>query len=251
MQNFSTDPPLLEQPGGDPVPDVALADLRYTVALYDGAVSYVDAQMGLLLDTLDRLRLTGGTIVLFTADHGECLGEHGVVSRHKYVRDATTHIPYLWWGPGVLPVGRTVRVLAQHMDYTPTVLDLAGIPQPRQQLPMDGISLRPVMTGATDSTYPYAFHGATNPDVRRAIRTHRYRFLRRLPTSPRTPYLPDRELYDLQTDPHATHNVIDLYPSISDQLEAALDAWIAEKTARNGHPDPLAEQTVPPAQLRA
>jgi arylsulfatase A-like enzyme len=247
MQNYSTDPPLLELPNGDPVPDVDQADLRYTIALYDGAVSYVDAQLGLLLQQLDRLGLTGNTVLLFTADHGECLGEYGVVCRHKYVHDPTTHVPFIWWGPGILPSGVTVHALAQHMDYTPTVLDLAGIPQPAQQLPMDGISLVPVMRGITDTTYPYAFHGATNPDVRRAIRTHRYRFLRRLPQAPGKPWLADRELYDLATDPGETHNVVRLYPDIAERLEAALDRWIEEKVARNGQPDPLAEQAVPPA----
>lgn len=250
MQNFSTDPHPLELPNGDPVPDVDLADLRYTMGLYDGAVSYVDHQLGLLLQQLDGLGLAGHTVLMFTADHGECLGEFGVVCRHKYVHDPTTRVPYIWWGPGVLPSDVTLPVLAQHMDIAPTMLDLAGLHQPRQKLPMDGISLCPVIAGVTGVTYPYVFHGATNPDVRRAIRSHRYRFLRRLPEAPGKPWLADRELYDLWADPGATRNIADLRPEVADQLEAALDRWLTDKLQRNGQPDPLAEQAVPPPDLR-
>src|ERR1700726_3164438 len=106
--------------------------------LYDGEVAYVDRQVGRLLDGIASRGLLDTTLVALVSDHGENLGEHGLLYRHVGLFDTTTHVPLLVRWPGPPRPGHRYDGLVQTIDLFPTLLAAAGLPVP----PQDGIDLR-------------------------------------------------------------------------------------------------------------
>jgi hypothetical protein len=123
-------------------------DREKLLSLYDEDVARMDGEIGGVLAALERRGITGRTIVVFTADHGEELLEHGWVghastSGEAKLTEEVLRIPLVFAGPGV-PKGRATNALAQNVDVTPTVLSLAGLPRPTG---MQGVSLVPAFFG--------------------------------------------------------------------------------------------------------
>jgi choline-sulfatase len=123
-------------------------DREKLLALYDEDVSRMDSQIGRVLAALDKYRLARRTIIVFTADHGEELLDHGWVghastSGEAKLTDEVLHIPLVIAGPGV-PPGRETNALAENVDVAPTILDLVGIHQPEG---MQGVSIVPTFAG--------------------------------------------------------------------------------------------------------
>ena len=115
------------------------------VDLYDEAILEVDAVLGELFATLERLQLTGHTIVVITADHGEDFGEHllegaPVVGHGQALWESLLHVPLIVHVPGL--EGRRIGQRVSTVDVTPTLLDLVGVPAPAA---MQGRSLRPLL----------------------------------------------------------------------------------------------------------
>jgi arylsulfatase A-like enzyme len=106
--------------------------------LYDGEVAYMDRQVGRLLDGIASRGLLDTTLVALVADHGENLGEHGLLYRHAGLFDTTVHVPLLVRWPGPARAGHRYGALVQTLDLFPTLLAAAGLPVP----PQDGIDLR-------------------------------------------------------------------------------------------------------------
>jgi arylsulfatase A-like enzyme len=146
---------------------------------YYAAISYVDAQIGRLLDELDRLALTENTIVVFWGDHGWKLGEHGGWCKHtNFELDARA--PWILRAPGQESPGARTRGLVEFVDIYPTLCELAGLPQPDG---LEGTSAVPLMDNpnrawktAAFSQYPRST-GKTRL-MGYSMRTDRYRFTR-------------------------------------------------------------------------
>lgn len=122
-------------------------DRERLLALYDRDVVEMDHAIGRVLDALEARGLAGRTLVLFTADHGEELLDHGWVghastSGEATLHDEVLHIPLVVAGPGV-PQGTVTRALAQNVDVAPTLLALSGQPAAGMQ----GVSLVPALHG--------------------------------------------------------------------------------------------------------
>ncbi len=96
-------------------------------ALYKGEISYLDREIGSLLDGLRELRILDRALVVFTADHGEAFGELGIYADHPELSDATTHVPLLIRPPGGIDA-RVVGGLVSTLDVYPTIFDLLGFP---------------------------------------------------------------------------------------------------------------------------
>ena len=121
------------------------ADLRATMAYYYAAIEWgVDYQVGRLLDTLEREGITENTIVIFTADHGDFMGEFGMIRKGMYLYDALLHVPFIWYAPGRITSGYKSSVLAQGVDVFPTLLDLVDEPDGKG---LPGRSLKPFLMG--------------------------------------------------------------------------------------------------------
>jgi choline-sulfatase len=118
-------------------------DIRRVQASYCGMIEMVDAQVGRVLDSLDRLHLRDNTLVIFASDHGDFWGHRGLIGKTNALYDDLLRIPTIWSLPGQ-PAGRVSDALVENTDFTPTLLDLLGLP------PMEGVqgfSYAPVLTG--------------------------------------------------------------------------------------------------------
>ncbi|SPO30804.1 probable choline-sulfatase [Ustilago trichophora] len=113
---------------------------------YYGSVSYVDAKIGQLLSTLDKCGLRDDTIIVFSGDHGDMLGERSLWYKMSYF-ESSVRVPLLFNYPKMF-APRRVKANVSTMDLLPTFCDIVGIPL-EKQLPLDGISMLPHLLGET------------------------------------------------------------------------------------------------------
>lgn len=187
---------------------------------YYAGVSYADAQIGKVLDELDRSGLARSTIVVLWGDHGYHLGDHAMWTKHTNYEQAT-HIPLVFAGPGI-SAGKATRQLAETVDIYPTLATLAGLPVPHVPQPIDGITLAPILKQAATRLRDYAYHAYNRPHRwGQAIRTDRYRLVRWTDTETRARVY---ELYDLRNDPNETVNKAGERPGTVRRLDAILDS---------------------------
>ena len=188
---------------------------------YYASASYADAQIGKVLDALDRLELTDNTLVVLWGDHGWHLGDHGYWTKHTNYEQAN-RIPLLFAGPGIDATGRVTEQLAETVDIFPTLVELAGLPPADVPQPIDGVSLAPTLRDTRARVRDHATHcyprGAR---LGRAIRTERYRLVEwKEPGDSVENAI--YELYDYQEDPHETRNLAALNPELRAELQAIL-----------------------------
>lgn len=163
---------------------------------YYACVSYVDAQVGRVLQALDELGLRDNTIVILWGDHGWHLGEHTFWSKHNLMHLATRS-PLIVAGPGV-PGGQRSSRLVEFVDIYPTLCELAGVTPSNQGL--QGTSLKPLLDDP-DRPWKSAAFVRYNPGVTgTTVVTPRYNY---------TEYENgEKMLYDLQADPEENVNMV-------------------------------------------
>ncbi len=113
-----------------PMPDLREQDLLFTKARYDAGIRFVDDQLAVLLEALDRLALRERTVVVFTSDHGDEFMEHGGLGHGTSAYGELVRVPLVISFPGVLDGGRRITHLTQVVDVAPTLLELAGVGVP-------------------------------------------------------------------------------------------------------------------------
>ncbi len=158
----------------------------------------MDAQIGRVLDALDRLGLRDKTIVVFWSDHGYHLGEHGLWFKQSCFEEAA-RVPLIIALPGQKTAGQKCGRIVELLDLYPTLADLAGLTPPKD---LQGASLRPLLQSPAASwsrpAYTQVQRGA---EPGHSVRTKRWRY---------TEWNFGRagaELYDHQTDPQELHNL--------------------------------------------
>jgi arylsulfatase len=126
-------------------------------AYYLANVTMIDEKIGQVLDALDRNGYLDNSVVIFTSDHGDCLGDHGH-SQKWTMYDQITRVPAIVWSPGRFKGGRTVDSLFQLMDFGPTILNLAGVPVPEYS---EALSMMPMLEGSSSKGRQFVFaeHG--------------------------------------------------------------------------------------------
>jgi len=195
---------------------------------YHACVSFVDAQIGRVLNELDRLGLASTTIIVLWGDHGWHLGDHGMWSKHTNYEEAT-HIPLLIVAPGKSKRGARTQALAETVDIYPTLCELAGLPEPKNPQPLEGRSLAAVLKRPSRGTKDAVFHvyprnrKSDGAILGRAVRTERYRLVewKKPGASPTTA---EFELYDYKKDPLETRNLAAAEPKLVKKLEALIAA---------------------------
>src|SRR5438876_12268306 len=105
--------------------------MRVMSAAYYGAIAHVDYHVGKLLDELDKLGMSGNTLVLFTADHGNMLGDHGRWFK-GVMYEGSSHVPLIWRGPKGAQenTGRVEEKIIENTGLLPTILESVGLPIP-------------------------------------------------------------------------------------------------------------------------
>ena len=172
---------------------------------YYASVSYMDAQLGRVLDEVENLGLDENTIIVLWGDHGWHLGDHGTWTKHTNYEQAV-RIPIIFYAPSVTKGGSISRQPAETVDIYTTLASLAGLPKPNGPQPIDGIDLTPVLKNTNKRIREYAYH-AYNPrsHLGRAIRTERYDSS--VDSSRERTSEIEYELYDYKEDPLETKNL--------------------------------------------
>jgi iduronate 2-sulfatase len=183
--------------------------LRESVQAYWASISYVDTQVGRLLDAIERLGLSKNTIIVFWSDHGYHLGEHGLIKKQSLFENSA-RVPLIIAGPGVRSQGRASARLVELLDIYPTLAQLAGLSPPKN---LEGRSLKPLLDNPNARWDRPAFTQVWRRNIPgrpwggvysgHSVRTDRYRYIewdnaRR-----------GAELYDYQTDPEEKRNLVD------------------------------------------
>ncbi len=209
-------------PEEGPVGDELKRDLIHG---YYASTSFVDAQIGKVIDALDQLDLADDTIVVFWGDHGFHLGDLGIWTKHTNYEQAN-RIPILIVAPQVTAPNSSTRQLAESVDLFPTLAELAGLPPPTGPQRIDGVSLVPVLQDPAARVRDHAYHVYPRRKLGRAIRTERYRFVewRGAGGSDESA---EYELYDYQADPLETKNLASEQPRVVASLQAILAAYPA------------------------
>jgi iduronate 2-sulfatase len=164
-------------------PPVSAELERTAIHGYYASVSYMDAQLGRVLDALDQLGLAANTIIVLWSDHGWHLGDHGMWTKHTNYEEAN-HIPLLIVAPGVTQPGTRTTAMTETVDLYPTLAELAGLPAPQVPQPIDGRSLVPVLRDPAATVkdhivhvYPRTAPARGGELLGRAVRTARYRLV--------------------------------------------------------------------------
>jgi len=185
---------------------------------YHAAVSYMDAQLGRLLDALDDAGLAKNTIVVLWGDHGWHLGDHGMWCKHSNYEQAA-RIPLVVVAPDASTAGTKTKALVESVDVYPTLCELAGLPSPES---IDGASFARIVKDSSASGRSAALHVyPRNQLIGRAVRTERYRLVewKKPGAAADTAIL---ELYDYETDPEESENIAGKQPKIVAQLREIL-----------------------------
>ena len=233
-------------PKEDPVSD-SLA--RLLIHGYYATVSYTDAQVGRVLDELDRLGLAENTVVVLWGDHGWKLGEYGDWCKHTNF-ELDTRAPLMVRAPA-MPAGQATDALVEFVDVYPTLAELAGLPLPEH---LQGTSFAPLLEepgrpwkGAAFSQHPRRFPAMRPPQpedweslvMGYSVRTGRWRYTRwqRGPQEAPTSVLA-RELYDHRGGPVVTANLVGRpeHAALADSLDAVLSAGPEAALPADGRP---------------
>ena len=189
---------------------------------YYASTAYVDAQIGKVLDALDRLELTENTIIVLWGDHGWHLGDLNIWTKHTNFEQAN-RIPILISAPGV-KAGTSTQQLTESVDIYPTIAQLAGLPKPKVPQPIDGVSLVPVLQNPKARVRDHAYHAYPRGKLGRAIRTDRYRLVQW--RSLRNASQPvELELYDYANDSIERRNLASEKPEILKELLNKLEQY--------------------------
>jgi arylsulfatase A-like enzyme len=208
---------------GDVLSEAELFRLRRTFA---GTVSLVDCWLGELFGALRRLGRMDDTLVIFTSDQGEPLGEHGFVRRFRpWLYEELIHTPLIIRMPGAKFGGRRHQALVQTVDVLPTILSWFGVRSGETEeggRPIHGHDLLPLVRGEQMKVRDYACLGMDAEEF--AIRTHLWHLVLPVVTDPQEPRT--RELYRKPEDRWDQNNVVEQEPDVADQLELVLRRFV-------------------------
>jgi arylsulfatase A-like enzyme/Flp pilus assembly protein TadD len=190
---------------------------------YAAEIAFADEQLGRLLEGVREAAGDREVLLVFTADHGESLGEHGEATHAFLAYDAVLHVPLVLAGPGI-PQGVRSDAYARHVDLVPTILRTVGLPVPPQLPGRDLVAAAgggpeddPEVVGYFEARLPNDSHGWA---VIEGVRTGRWKFTA----------VPDpQELYDILNDPDEQQNLAAEKPDVIDRMEALREELYARQ----------------------
>lgn len=200
-------------------------DAKTLQAAYYAMIKLIDDQLGHLLDLLDETGQRDNTVIIFMSDHGETLGDHGLIAKGCRFYEGLVRVPLIWSWPGHFPTDLRSDALVELTDIAPTLMELAGEPVPAH---MQGKSLLPILTGEQSPEHHREFvrceyyNALDHPDATHATmyRDKQYKLV---------VYHGHNlgELYDLHADPDEFNDLWDneAYQAIKlDLLQRSFDA---------------------------
>lgn len=212
------------------------SDMKMTEYLryYYSTLSAVDDSVGRIMAYLKKRGLEKDTLVVFTADNGFQIGEHGLIDK-RTAYEPSVRVPMVMYEPGTVPAGKVNPGQLRNLDYAPTFLDMAGVRLPQQ---FEGVSAWPLITGTIDSAawkapdfvyeYYWEWSFPMTPGTF-AIRRGPLKYIQYYGI-----YDTD-ELYDVATDPDEMHNLVNDPKYLDDKiaLRQALYEQLADRNGRH------------------
>jgi choline-sulfatase len=191
-------------------------EVAVTRRQYCAAIELIDDQIGLMLDALEQRGVLDNTTIVYTSDHGEMLGDHGLYTK-SVPYEGATHIPLIVAGPGI-PTRRASDALVELIDIHPTLCEMVGLPA---QENVDACSFAPVLYGKETQHRSDVVSAIRNF---RCIRTRQHTFIETYNDTP--------ELYHRERDPDELENIAAQHPALVHELGARLrrrfleDRWL-------------------------
>ena len=203
--------------------------LKYMMSEYYGLLTEIDDWVGAILDKLDALGLAENTMVIFTSDHGEMLGAHGMREKNVFLEESA-HIPLLIKIPGVVPEKTTVNGYVSNVDLFSTILDYLEVPEEESE----GKSLRGLIDGTDTEHGEYVVTEWGNDKVPNLmILKDGWKLI--IPNKANSTII--NTMYDLNTDPHEMNNLLGSNPDRgqyqveAEELRADLLEWLANNNS--------------------
>lgn len=194
---------------------------------YFANVAMIDEKIGDLITALDERGVLDNTVIVFTSDHGDALGDHGH-SQKWNMYEGSVHVPGIIWGPPYIRAGQVHEGLISLMDFAPTILELAGVTPPAW---MEADSLVPALSGEEWQGREYVFseHARdfilTETALMTMVRDARYKLVEFIDYD-------EGQLFDLQEDPREEINLWNApeHAATRARLEKAISRWRAESS---------------------
>lgn len=207
-------------------------DIREQLTDYYAIITYLDGQIGRVLDALRETGEYDNTLIVFCSDHGLALGSHGLMGKQS-LYEHSMKAPLIITGPGI-PNGRSEALVYLH-DLYPTLCELAGVEVPGS---LDGKSLAPILRGESQKVRDVVFTAYS--DVQRAVRDDHWKLIR-------YPAIHKTQLFDLREDPDELHDLAG-DPSQAGRVRDML-ALLEEQQAAYGDRQPLTIDPPQPAEV--
>ncbi|KXB03760.1 hypothetical protein AKJ35_00415 [candidate division MSBL1 archaeon SCGC-AAA833F18] len=178
---------------------------------YEGAINFIDGQIGELMNELDELGLRENTLVVLTSDHGESLTEHGIYFDHHGLYDVSLHVPLIFRGSG-FPEDLRVSGTIQHVDIVPTILN--NLNYNVRGMNLDGKDTSPLIRGEAEEFRTEVYAEEAEAQRKRAVRTRDYKYIfAPSEAAAKCQYCncihgEVKELYDLRKDPQEVENIL-------------------------------------------
>jgi len=184
----------------------SIEDRKRILRAYYASVSFMDAQVGRLLDALDRQGLTDNTLIVFMSDHGYHLGEHDFWQK-RHLHEESARIPLIAVGPNIEP-GKRWGGLMEAVDIYPSMCVFAGLPIPKHCVGLDLVTAK---DNPRDSAYTMTHNG-------HLLRTENWAYMRYKDGS--------EELYNMKEDPQQFHNLINVNGRLNQQARESMRAFM-------------------------
>ncbi len=207
------------------------AQVKAMIADYYRYISYLDAQIGRVLDTLDASPFAKNTIVVFAADSGVARGSHGLIGKQN-VYEHSMRVPLIFAGPGIT-ADKTTEAMCYLFDVLPTLGAMCGVAGPKSS---EGIDLTATLHEPSKPARETMMFGYRN--VQRAVRDDRWKLIR-------YPLVDKTQLFDLKNDPSERTNLAD-QPANAARV-AELTALLEKEAKRYTDPSPLKVNDPKPA----
>jgi arylsulfatase A-like enzyme len=185
-------------------------------AAYYAMITHLDAQIGRVLEALERSGQAGNTIVVFTADNGLAVGQHGLLGKQN-MYEHSMRVPLVIAGPG-LPRGKRSDAFAYLLDLYPTLCDLTGT---KAAATVEGKSLAPILRGQQKTVRDSMFHAYRH--FQRAVKDDRWKLILHNVNGKLT-----TQLFDLRNDPLERQNLAEKEPARVKALTERLKQWMKE-----------------------
>jgi len=181
-------------------------DLSYLNSLYDSNLRHSDAGVGQLYEFLEQEGLADDTLFIISSDHGENLGQHGLINHGGPPWDSATHVPLIMILPREIPAGVQVQGLSESIDIMPTIIDLCDLDIPPGKR-CDGVSLKKfIITPQKGKETVY---------TQQSVRTPEYKYM-----------LNRDALFNILSDPREEDNIISYHPEMAKKLAGKHDSFM-------------------------